>query len=422
MTPLVGTAGRLRSSVFVREASVTLLVRLLGGATTFLVAIVAARALGVEGRGAYAVAFSIATVGIQLSCLGMHTANTYFVARDRSRAGALLSNTLLLSAASAIIVGCVMLGARVEIARTLSIDPPVLLAAAACIPLGLCLLLCQHLLLGLNDINGYNLGEALSKGLMLGAIVALALTGQSGVLRFLIAGAGATVFAMVALLGALRRRGVRVKAPSSRLMAASIAYALRVYMVALFSYVLLRADLLLVGHYRGATEAGYYSVAVALGDALLVLPIVFSTVAFPRLAGAISPEARRGQTLRLARAVLLAMLVTTAAAALVSGPVIRSLFGTSFEPSVVPFLWLAPGIVCLGMNIVFMNYFAAGGMPWTTVAVPGFVAALNMVANVSVIPRWGILGASLTSTICYALILLFSVGYLLHPATGRDAP
>ena len=44
--------------------------------------VIMARALGVEGRGAVAVAFSLTLLIVQFGTLGMVTANPYFVARD----------------------------------------------------------------------------------------------------------------------------------------------------------------------------------------------------------------------------------------------------------------------------------------------------------------------------------------------------
>src|SRR4051794_16130472 len=56
--------------------------------------IVVARALGPTGRGAVAVAFSFTLLLIQFGSLGLHSANSYFGARDPAQMSRILTNTL----------------------------------------------------------------------------------------------------------------------------------------------------------------------------------------------------------------------------------------------------------------------------------------------------------------------------------------
>ena len=91
------THHRIVASEFVRSAATTFATRIvlvgLGLATT----VVVARSLGPEGRGLYAVALTIATLGVQLGNLGLHASNTYFVAKDRSLLSGLIGNTLVVT-------------------------------------------------------------------------------------------------------------------------------------------------------------------------------------------------------------------------------------------------------------------------------------------------------------------------------------
>jgi O-antigen/teichoic acid export membrane protein len=66
----------------------------------------------------------------------------------------------------------------------------------------------------------------------------------------------------------------------------------------------------------------------------------------------------------------------------------------------------------LGLNTVFMNYFAANGMPAFTILSPAFALVVNVALNAVLIPRWGAVGAAGASSIAYALMLAASVGYV----------
>ena len=66
----------------------------------------------------------------------------------------------------------------------------------------------------------------------------------------------------------------------------------------------------------------------------------------------------------------------------------------------------------LGANTILMNYFASIGNPPVVVWSPAIAAALNIALNMFLLPRFGIVGASVASSIAYGLMLLMSFAYL----------
>jgi O-antigen/teichoic acid export membrane protein len=53
-------------------------------------------------------------------------------------------------------------------------------------------------------------------------------------------------------------------------------------------------------------------------------------------------------------------------------------------------------------------------MPRVTMISPGAAALINILLNLVLIPKWGIVGASLASSICYGLMLVMSVAYVRY--------
>jgi O-antigen/teichoic acid export membrane protein len=106
---------------------------------------------------------------------------------------------------------------------------------------------------------------------------------------------------------------------------------------------------------------------------------------------------------------------------LAAGPLIRLLFGASFLPAVPALLWLLPGIVMLSVNTIYMNYFASTGMPPVTILAPAAAALFNVGLNLALIPRLGIVGASISSVAAYGGMLAASSVYLRY-AKGRSGP
>jgi Na+-driven multidrug efflux pump len=59
-----------------------------------------------------------------------------------------------------------------------------------------------------------------------------------------------------------------------------------------------------------------------------------------------------------------------------------------------------------------MNFFASCGMPMIVVYSPLIALLVNVSANLWLVPRMGFVGASISSTIAYGLMLLMSMLYI----------
>ncbi|RIK10938.1 MAG: hypothetical protein DCC49_01650 [Acidobacteria bacterium] len=386
-----------------------------------------ARVLGPDGRGAYAVAVTISAVGIRFGNLGLHSANTYFVARDRADLPRLLGNSLVVGL---LVAGAGALGVGLMFVAVPPISPLagwLLALALAWVPIGLTYLLLQNLLIGIGEIRAVNLIEIFGRTLPVGLMLALLLIGWKTPAWFMAAGFVGLVLAFLWVLVILERRAEWQPKPSLRLFKANISFSFKAYVAAFFAYVVLRSDLLVISYLRGLEDVGYYSVAVSITEVLSALPIAIGTVLFPRLSALESEDDKRKIAIHVAVITGLLLGVASLAAGMLANPLISFLFGADFLPASSAFVWLLPGIVAISVNRIFMNYFASMGMPAVTVWSPAAAAAINVVLNLVLVPRLGIVGASITSTIAYLLMLLTSIAYMRFgsPRTssrGSDSP
>jgi O-antigen/teichoic acid export membrane protein len=108
------------------------------------------------------------------------------------------------------------------------------------------------------------------------------------------------------------------------------------------------------------------------------------------------------------------MFVAGCIAALAADAAIQLLYGSEFRPAGPAFLWLLPGLVCLSVHTICMNYFASRGFPTLITLAPVGGLLVNVMLNLWMIPRIGIVGASLASSAAYAAMLLISGPYLLR--------
>src|SRR5262249_32942096 len=99
------------------------------------------------------------------------------------------------------------------------------------------------------------------------------------------------------------------------------------------------------------------------------------------------------------------------AAALLARPMIHLLFGNDFLPAAPAFVLLAVAMIFYGVNNIVSNYLAALPFPWFSVVIWIVICALNIGLNLLWIPAYGIMGASLSSLVCYVLVLLAQLVY-----------
>jgi O-antigen/teichoic acid export membrane protein len=411
----------LLSSQFIRQVSETYFTRLFLVALGFVNSILVTRILGPEGRGLFAVANTLSATGVQLGNLGLQSSNTYQVSRDPKALPALLGNTLVVTAGC----GVATLGAFLVLQVWSDIAPvqgPLLALALVAVPAGLASLLLQNLLIGTQQIHTYNVIDLTTRVLAVGLIAATALLGVVS---------PEVVFALVlatVVIGAVWsfvRLQPMLTGPIAWSMATlhcSLRYGLRAYLGSFFVFLVLKSDIVLLKYLRGAEETGYYSVAAGLADILLMLPTVVGTILFPKLS-AVPDVAQRWL---LARRVLKVMVPATPVALLVTlfvaGPLIHLAYGAAFDPSTAAVAWLLPGIGFYAINTVLMNLFASCGMPMVVVYSPLLALLVNVTVNLRLVPAMGFVGASISSSVAYGLMLAMSVLYVhFRLLRGGDA-
>ncbi len=155
------------------------------------------------------------------------------------------------------------------------------------------------------------------------------------------------------------------------------------------------------------TATGVYSVAASVAETLWYIPTALGVVIFSRVAAASLDAAPL--TSAVTR-VTLAFGLFVAVPALVLAPSgVELLYGAPFRDAGPALQLLLPGIVAYGVVAVLSQFLLAAGAPGrsTLVLLTGLV--LNLVANALLIPRFGIIGAAMSSSFSYTITALLMV-------------
>ena len=404
---------QLAGSDFVRKVAETYATQVVVIGLGLITSITVARTLGPQGRGLYAVAMAMGVSGVQLGNLGLHASNTYYLAQKRSLLPTLVGNSLAVSCGLGGLIAAISWLVFQTAPRLAPVPAPLLGLGLAWIPVGLAFLLMENLLIGLQEVRSFNKVELLNRVLSLSLIGVVILSGRTTP-DLVFAAALLSVSLSLGWTYSLLKRFARFRPQLSfSLLGAHVRLGIKAYFICLFGFLLFRIDLLMVKYFLGAEQAGYYSIASTMADYILMLPGVIGLILFPRL----SAVADRGEKLRRAKKVALgtalALIPILSLAAITARPIVWILFGKAFLPAVSPFLWLIPGIFTMGMEIALVQFLNSVGYPPVVVWVWFCSTSLNIGLNLWAIPRFGISGASVVSSISYSLVL-FAVVFIIY--------
>lgn len=419
-------------SRFAWQVAWTLAVRVLMAANSLAAGIVVARWLGADGLGTLAALNVTIALTIQIGSMGLPSANTYFVAQDRRTLSVAALNSLvfaIFAGGALAFVTTALVGAGVRVFGEFPVSLFVL--AAASIPFQLLTVLGLNLFLALGRIGRFNLLDVTGQSFVLvNAILALVVL-RSG-LQTLVALNTAAAVLLSLVVGSLVWRyiaGQKETGPSAQgegerrvswrgraaMFRQMMRYGLKVHLQTVASLLLFRVDLLVVKTFRGAAEAGVYSVASQVALLLMLLPGVIATLLFPRVAG------ERDETGALACRVTRYTMLIMLAVCLAAVPAVFALpllYGAAFDDAIVQSLILLPGVLLVSVGGVLAQHFSGTGLP---IALPLFwtVALLfNTALNLAFVPAYGARAAALSSSISYSLVFAL-IAFYFRRRTGR---
>jgi len=367
--------------------------------------IVLARLLPVHDRGLYAVATELAAFAVVIGQAGWAPTAIYRLRRENAPpdavATAALTVWLVISAA---LVGTCLAGRDVLFDRMFPADEPlVLYLALAIVPFQLLGLLFTGLARGLNLFSLHNLYQLLF-ALLSVVIIGLALL--VGDQRTVVALSALLLVHAIVALGllvlVLRHTGLRLRFPSLEIRA-SASFGLKTYLQSVLLNVHQRADIfILVYLLDDPAPVALYAVAVGLVNRARIIPNSIATTMFPTAADIVGPELGRFVA-RVLRHSTFWMVLTVVSLALIGPILVPLLFGSNYADSVAPFMALLPGVASLAAYMVIARYFTARNLHQVNLGIQTVAVALNITLNFVLIPRYGIVGAGLSSLASYGL-------------------
>lgn len=377
--------------------------------------------LGAEGVGQLAVINVAVTTIVQLGSFGLPSSNTYFIAQDQSHFRVAAINSLVFALGTGtLLVIALSVTASLRPDWFGFVPPDLIRIAAISIPFQLITLIGLNILLAVGKIREFNLLDLAGQSFVLiNAVVVLLLLkrGLATLITFntLASILVAIVIMLLLVISAKSLTHSRWRADVA-LLRRMIVYGLKFHISIVAGAIIIRADLLVVNHFRGAAEAGVYSVASQFALLLMLLPGVIATLLFPRVT---TEQDVRGETTCLVSRYTTLIMFACCLAAVPFSLLLPVIYGRAFTDATKLLLILLPGVYLMGLESILVQHFNALGLPR---AIPIYwivTLILNLLLVFALVPRFGAQGAAIASSISYALIFAL-VALHFHTSTGRS--
>lgn len=400
---------RLWGSDFVAKVAQTYVAQVVSLALALVSTILITRALGPAGRGLYAAAFAIGALGVQFGNFGLNASNTYYLAQEPKLVRTVMGNTLVASLGVGTIGGLALWIFFRSFPTLAVVQGTLLITGLLWIPVGLTYLLCQSMLIALHRVTEYNLIDLANRVFTLCAICFVLLRKSGSPTYMMLAALSGQVLGAICSYARLSTCFDGLPAPSVDVLRKHLRVGFKAYLILFFSFLVLKADVLLVKWLLGAEQTGYYSVAASMADYVLLLPTTIGIILFPKLSAMQDATAKRQRAKYAAMGTALCLAPLLLVAAAVAHYAVRLLFGPAFSPAARAFIWLIPGIYSLGIEIVLVQFLNSIGYPAIVIWSWLVSCIANIGLNIYVIPHAGIVGASAVSSLTYSLTLVFII-------------
>jgi O-antigen/teichoic acid export membrane protein len=371
-------------------------------ALSLLNVLIVARGLGPSGRGSVAFLTTVANLTAQLFTLGVHQANVNIAARDPRMTRTLAGNSLVLAAATGLAAIALVTG-LVAIAPSVGADssPALRWLAVGSVPFLILQVYIQQLLIAHERFTVNNVAW------LVGPVINVAVNGALALLGSLTVGAavgtwvGGQMLGLVLLGGCLVTQLGGFGRPDLRLARGMLGFGVKAHLTRVLMLSNYRLDQWLMGAMAGSRQLGFYSIAVAWGEALFFLPTTLALVQRPSLARA-RGDSEAGR--RVAPVLRIAFLFTAvlAVAMIVAAPFLCvTIFGDEFRPSVGQLRVLSLGAFGIVALKLLGNALTAQGRPLLETGAVAVAAAAIVSLDLLLIPSHAGMGAAIASTVAY---------------------
>ncbi len=386
----------------------------------FLLRIILARWLGAFDLGLYTMIITIQEIAVLLAVFGISGALTKYVAEyqdTKDRLFQIISSAFIISIIFGLVAGILLYFLSGTVAGIFDMPQLAHLLKLLAIALPFITLIeaVGGLFTGLRRMKNYTYLIMMRSCLMLLFIVTLVWLdfGVEGtVFGIVLSMVGGCIFGLYLSRKYLRSAFQGFFENAKKL----VSFGSQAFGANAVSLIANQADIIMIGFYLTATEVGYYSVAVTISMLFYIIPQAIQRISYPATTeywykkDHQSLQEMIGKSMKYSACILLPLGLGFE---FFAKEVITIIFGAEFIYAVVPFLILLIARVIKGATVTPIGaVFSGRGRPDIGLKIDSLSTVLNIGLNIVLIPRFGIVGAAVATTISLLVGTVIFIAFL----------
>jgi O-antigen/teichoic acid export membrane protein len=372
---------------------------------TILTSVIIARVLGSATMGIWYILLMVPNYADPLGRLKLDVASVYFICRRKYRVGEVYFNLIAVSLLSSAIIIALFFWQRefifLKLLKGVLIRNDLVYFMFFCIPLNFITINYSYLFLAKEDVKSYNklavIGPFISSILSIFCLVVL----KWGVFSLVIC---QVISGLIGVLyGAFKLGKTEKMIPELNLVMLKdfLKFGSKLYLGGVVNYFQVYVAGIIVAVYLLPASVTFFKMGQEKALMLSMIPSAMGTILYPYVArndmraDDISAKACR-------MSVLLLSIFSVIGAVLIK-PAVFILYGREFLPQVGPFLIILPGVIFLSCGNVLMQHFTGKGNPELVLKISFFIMLIQVGLCIFLIPHFGILGASIATSLTYVM-------------------
>lgn len=375
--------------------------------------VIIVRTLGAEGQGI--IGLVVTSVTFLATCLGggLQWSNVHYVGRYRDNFHTIFFNSLIFAVLIGFLIISLFFSVRHQILENY-IAKPFLLPLLVSVPFLLMQQYNQAIMQGIEDFNSFNLINIFRVCTLASAYALFLLVFGVEVYGAVLCWMASTILVSgISIYMVLKKIGRPKIYINLRQFIASFRMGTRITLMMVLSILLFRLDIYLVKYFLESAAVGYYFIAVIGAEILLTAPVIAGQLIMPKASA--QEETSHRLSAQLNRMSIIYSAVLGALLLLFGKFFIVILFGSDFIQTYHALILLLPGIMATNANSILSNYIGGKeGYPWIMFFSISVALIINVILNLLLIPRYGINGAAVATTIAYLVLALINSKYFIH--------
>ena len=185
-------------------------------------------------------------------------------------------------------------------------------------------------------------------------------------------------------------------------------FSIVVFVTNLVQFFAYRADYWLINYFRSESELGIFSQANRFAQMLWVLPNILAAMLIPLIAAPGGDFNEKG-VIRLVRVINYSNILVIGIIILVALLTYDLFLPASFSAGLFPLLLMIPGYYFFCINILLAAFFSSRRLLWVNLIGSSLCFIVIILADLILIPPFGIQGAAIADSIAYSAAAIFSI-------------